>query len=91
MFISIFYTAPPFRLVHRGLGELCVLLGFGPIMAVGADYVQLQRWSWEAVYASVPVGLLVAMILYVNEVPDRPGDSVGRQEDAARSTVRSGR
>ena len=75
-FISIFYTAPPFRLVHRGLGELCVLLGFGPIMAVGAAYVQLQRWSWEAVYASVPVGLLVAMILYVNEVPDRPGDSV---------------
>jgi 1,4-dihydroxy-2-naphthoate polyprenyltransferase len=31
IFLSIFYTAPPLRLVHRGLGEVCVALGFGPI------------------------------------------------------------
>jgi 1,4-dihydroxy-2-naphthoate octaprenyltransferase len=73
--ISVFYTAPPFRFVHRGLGEICVFLGFGPIMAIGAYYVQAQRWSWEAIYASVPVGILIALVLYVNEVPDRPGDA----------------
>ncbi len=72
--ISVFYTAPPFRLVHRGLGEIAVFLGFGPIMALGAYYVQAQRFSWEAVYASLPVGLLIALVLYVNEIPDRPGD-----------------
>ena len=75
VFISVFYTAPPFRLVHRGLGEICVLLGFGPIMTIGAFYVQAQRWSWEAIYASLPVGILIALVLYVNEVPDRPGDA----------------
>ena len=74
-FISVFYTAPPFRLVHRGLGEIGVFLGFGPIMAMGAYYVLAERWSWEAFYASLPVGILVALILYVNEVPDRPGDA----------------
>jgi 1,4-dihydroxy-2-naphthoate octaprenyltransferase len=75
LFISVFYTAPPFRFVHRGVGELMVFLGFGPIMTIGAYYVQAQRWSWEAIYASVPVGILIALVLYVNEVPDRPGDS----------------
>jgi 1,4-dihydroxy-2-naphthoate polyprenyltransferase len=75
LFISIFYTAPPFRFVHRGLGELMVFLGFGPIMAIGAYYVQAQAWSWEAIYASIPVGILIALVLYVNEIPDRPGDA----------------
>src|SRR5205823_10454419 len=73
--ISYFYTAPPLRLVHRGLGEIAVFLGFGPVMALGAYEVQAQRFSWEPVYASLPVGILVALILYVNEIPDRPGDA----------------
>jgi 1,4-dihydroxy-2-naphthoate octaprenyltransferase len=73
--ISIFYTAPPLRLVHRGLGEVCVLLGFGPIMALGAYFVQAQEYDLEPLLASLPVGILVALILYVNEVPDRPADA----------------
>ena len=68
------YTAPPFRLVHRGLGELIVGLGFGPIIVLGAYWVQTQRLSLEAVLASIPIGLLVAAILYINEVPDRYWD-----------------
>lgn len=75
VFVSIFYTAPPFRFVHRGIGELMVALGFGPIMTMGAYYVQAQRWSWEAFYVSLPVAILIALVLYVNEVPDRPGDA----------------
>jgi 1,4-dihydroxy-2-naphthoate octaprenyltransferase len=73
-FVSLAYTAPPFRLVHRGLGEIAVALGFGPIMTLGAYYVEAQRFSWEALYASLPVGILIALVLYVNEIPDRRGD-----------------
>jgi 1,4-dihydroxy-2-naphthoate octaprenyltransferase len=73
--ISVFYTAPPFRLVHRGLGEIAVGLGFGPIMVLGAYFVQAERFAWEAGYASIPVGILIALILYVNEIPDRRGDA----------------
>jgi 1,4-dihydroxy-2-naphthoate octaprenyltransferase len=74
-FLSYFYTAPPLRLVHRGLGEIAVFLGFGPVMVMGAYWVQAARYSGEALYASIPVGILVALILYVNEIPDRPGDA----------------
>jgi 1,4-dihydroxy-2-naphthoate octaprenyltransferase len=73
--ISVFYTAPPFRLVHRGVGEIAVALGFGPIMLLGAYYVQAQRFTFEAVYVSLPVAILIALVLYVNEIPDRAGDA----------------
>jgi 1,4-dihydroxy-2-naphthoate octaprenyltransferase len=73
--ISVFYTAPPLRLVHRGLGDICVFLGFGPIMVLGAYFVQAQQYDLEPLLASIPVGILIALILYVNEVPDRPADA----------------
>jgi 1,4-dihydroxy-2-naphthoate polyprenyltransferase len=82
VFLSIFYTGPPLRLVHRGLGEICVALGFGPIMVLGTYFVIAQRYSWEALYASLPVGLLIMLVLYVNQVPDRPAD-----EKAGKRTI----
>ena len=75
VFVSVFYTAPPFRFVHRGVGEIMVALGFGPIMLLGAHYVQAQTFTWEAGLLSVPVAILIALVLYVNEIPDRRGDA----------------
>jgi 1,4-dihydroxy-2-naphthoate octaprenyltransferase len=74
MLAGLLYTAPPFQLVHRGLGEIAVGLGFGPIIVLGAYWVQTRQLSLEAFIASLPVGLLVAAILYINEVPDRLWD-----------------
>jgi 1,4-dihydroxy-2-naphthoate octaprenyltransferase len=31
--------------------------------------------SWEPIAASIPIALLVALILYVNEIPDRRADA----------------
>lgn len=74
--VSIAYTAPPLKLVYRGLGEIAVAVGFGPLMLLGAYVVQTGGTiSWEPVVASIPVALLVALILYVNEIPDRRGDA----------------
>jgi 1,4-dihydroxy-2-naphthoate polyprenyltransferase len=73
--IGFFYTAPPLRLVHRGLGEVAVAAGFGPIMTLGAYYVQAQEYAWEPFLVSLPIGILIALVLYVNEVPDRPADA----------------
>lgn len=75
IFLSIFYTAPPFKLVHRGLGEICVALGFGPIMVMGTYFTIAQRWSWEAFYSSLPVAILIMLVLYVNQIPDEPSDA----------------
>lgn len=74
VFLSIFYTAPPFKLVHRGLGEIAVALGFGPIMVLGSYFVVAQRLTFEAFYASLPVAIFIMLVLYVNQVPDRPAD-----------------
>ena len=41
--LSLFYTAPPLKLVYRGLGELTTAIGFGPLMLVGAYVVQTRR------------------------------------------------
>ena len=68
------YTAPPIRLVHRGVGEIAIGLAFGPVIVMGAYWVQAMRWSNEALLASVPVGLLIAAVLYMNEFPDRRWD-----------------
>jgi 1,4-dihydroxy-2-naphthoate octaprenyltransferase len=78
--IGLAYTAPPLKLVYRGLGEIAVALGFGPVMLLGAYVVQTGRLSWEAAVASVPVAILIALVLYVNEIPDRSGDAaVGKR------------
>ena len=73
--ISVFYTAPPLRLVYRGIGEVTVALGFGPIVLLGASYVQSRHLSLEAGILSIPVAIFIALVLYVNEIPDRAGDA----------------
>jgi 1,4-dihydroxy-2-naphthoate polyprenyltransferase len=74
--VSLGYTAPPLKFVYRGLGEIAVAIGFGPLMLLGAYVVQTRgTLSWEPFVASIPVALLVALILYVNEIPDRRGDA----------------
>jgi 1,4-dihydroxy-2-naphthoate octaprenyltransferase len=76
LIVGIGYTAPPLKLVYRGLGEVAVAFGFGPLMLLGAYVVQTGGTvAWEPVVASIPVALLVALILYVNEIPDRRGDA----------------
>jgi 1,4-dihydroxy-2-naphthoate octaprenyltransferase len=76
LIVGLGYTAPPLKLVYRGLGEIAVAVGFGPLMLLGAYVVQSGgALAWEPFVASIPVALLVALILYVNEIPDRRGDA----------------
>jgi len=69
-----FYTASPIRLGYRGLGELLVGLNCGPLVVLGASSVQAQSVSWEALAASIPVGFLIAAVLYINQFPDYHAD-----------------
>lgn len=72
--IGYFYTAPPLRLGYRGVGEFVTGLAMGPLTVVGVYYVMTGTFALEPVVASLPIGLLVALILYVNEVPDYESD-----------------
>ena len=68
------YSASPLRLNSRGLGELCVLLGFLGIV-IGADFVQRRSFSFEPVLIGMPYALLVTNLLYINQFPDRQADA----------------
>jgi 1,4-dihydroxy-2-naphthoate octaprenyltransferase len=65
-----FYTASPVRIGYRGWGELLTGLNCGPLVVLGAYYVQAQSFSVEALVVSIPIGFLIAAILYINQFPD---------------------
>ena len=62
------------------VGELFAGLNFGPLLVLGAYYVQTGRYSWEALFASLAPGILTANLLFLNEFPDREADRKGRKE-----------
>ena len=72
---GLFYTAPPFRFSSRkGMGELLIGLNFGPLMVAGSALVQTGQLLPEAFLAGIPLGFLIAAVVYVNEFPDHDSD-----------------
>ena len=73
---GIAYTGGPWPLGYLGLGDVFVFVFFG-LVAVGATYfVQAGRVSGDALLAAVPIGLLTANILVVNNYRDVETDRV---------------
>ncbi|MBI3732392.1 MAG: prenyltransferase, partial [Chloroflexi bacterium] len=63
LFISVFYVMKPIVLKRRGLGEIGVLLAWGPLMIGGTYFVAagtLPDWIWSA---SLPYALIVMSVL----------------------------
>ena len=77
---SYFYVGPPFKLAYRGVGEFLVGLNFGPVMTLGAYYVQTGTLTIVPFLASIPIGLLISAVLWINEFPDVDADNaVGKR------------
>ena len=74
-FSGLFYTAPPFKFSSRkGMGELLIGLNFGPLMVAGSALVQTGQFLPEAFLAGIPIGFLIAAVVYMNEFPDYDSD-----------------
>ncbi len=71
---GFFYTAGPAAFAYIGLGEVIVFIFMGPVMVIGAYYVQAQTLNWQVLLASLPVGFLVAAILHANNLRDLESD-----------------
>jgi 1,4-dihydroxy-2-naphthoate polyprenyltransferase len=67
---GVLYTGGPRPYGYEGLGELFVFLFFGVVAVVGSYFAQTGRLSAVAFALSVPIGLLAAAILIVNNVRD---------------------
>jgi 1,4-dihydroxy-2-naphthoate octaprenyltransferase len=72
---ALAYTAGPYPLGYHGLGDLFVFIFFGPVAVIGTVYVQCEELSQQALWASIPVGLLTTNILVVNNLRDRVEDA----------------
>lgn len=91
LFIGWAYSAPPFRLNSRGMGELCVAAGFLAI-TVGTDFVQRKGFAVAPFSAGLSYALLVTNLLYINQFPDRSADmAAGKLHWVARLPVRYAR
>ena len=69
-----FYTANPLSLAYITLGEATVFLFMGPVIIMGAYYVQRETFALAPLLMSLPVGCLVAAILQANNIRDIEAD-----------------
>ena len=67
---GVLYTGGPRPYGYAGLGEVFVFLFFGVVAVAGSYFVQTEQLSWQAFALAVPVGMLAAAVLVVNNVRD---------------------
>jgi len=71
---GIFYTTGPKPLGYMGLGDLFVLIFFGPVAVAGTYYVQSFEINMAVVLAGLSPGLISVAILTVNNLRDIESD-----------------
>ncbi len=77
VFFALFYSLPPIKFSYRGLGELVVGFTFGPLITVGTYLVQTHTITLDVFLASLPLGFIIANVLWINQYPDYEADLKG--------------
>ncbi|MCZ6548457.1 MAG: 1,4-dihydroxy-2-naphthoate polyprenyltransferase [Deltaproteobacteria bacterium] len=67
---GLLYTGGPYPLGYLGLGDLFVLIFFGPVAVGGTYYVQALQVNTTVLVAGMGPGLLITAILTVNNLRD---------------------
>lgn len=73
-FISIFYSAKPFRFAYHGFGELMMLIGYGPVITTWAFFVHAGELTLDIFLVGIIPGLLMWTMILINEIPDYKED-----------------
>ncbi len=68
------YHGSPLQLVYHGLGELDVVLCYGPVIVLATFLIHTGTVGVEPLLLSLPLGILIAAFLWVNEFPDHDAD-----------------
>jgi len=72
---GFFYTARPIQLGYRSIGELVIALLFGLLPVYGSYYLQATTIDTTAILPALIVGILIFLVILVNEFPDAPADA----------------
>jgi len=81
--LGIGYSGTPFRFSYRGLGEVVIGLVFGPLLMAGVYLSACGNLSVQLLFISIPVGLLVANIVYTHSVIDFEADKAMKKKTLA--------
>ncbi len=75
VFFVLFYTWP---LKFIALGELAVLIVWGPLMIGGGYYVITGEWKWDVILASLPYALGVTTVIFGKHIDKSKEDRIRR-------------
>jgi 1,4-dihydroxy-2-naphthoate octaprenyltransferase len=78
LFLSYAYTAPPLRLKKVGLGELDVLLTWGPLMVGGVYYAGTGTLPWQVLAIATVYAILPTTVLMGKHIDKLPYDKPSR-------------
>lgn len=82
---AVAYTAGPFPLAYRGLGDLFAFLFFGVVAVLGTYYLQAGQFTPVALVTSLPNALFATCIIVVNNLRDIDTDrAAGKRTLAVR-------
>lgn len=73
--LATLYSIPSVYLSGKGVGELAVAIAFGPLPVMGAAWLQDGIFDLGRFLVAMPIGMWVAAILLINEVPDLESDA----------------
>ncbi|RMH60827.1 MAG: 1,4-dihydroxy-2-naphthoate polyprenyltransferase [Calditrichaeota bacterium] len=71
---GVLYTGGPYPLGYNGLGDIFVLIFFGPVAVGGTYYVQALSITPESLVAGMAPGLISMALLTVNNLRDMHTD-----------------
>jgi len=80
---GVLYTGGPFPLAYNGLGDIFVLIFFGPVAVGGTYYLQTFEISNFVLIASLAPGFLSTAILAVNNLRDIKSDKLANKKTLA--------
>ena len=83
IFFGVLYTAGPYPLGYYGLGDVFVLIFFGPVAVGGTYYVQALSINEMVLLAGLSPGLFSVAILTVNNLRDIRSDSLAGKNTLA--------
>jgi len=69
-----YYTSHLSKLL---LGEMISGITLGTFVVLGVFYSLTRHFTWEAVFISIPPGILTSLLLFLNEFPDAEADRSG--------------
>lgn len=69
------YTAGPYPLAYRGLGDLFVILFFGLVAVMGLFYLHTKMWTMDSLLLGLQIGLHATVLIAINNLRDIEGDA----------------